>query len=148
MADTNGSGNETSLKQVMQRMFPDGPEIMQGTVISERPLKIQMDGDSKLIINERVAIVPWHLTDYTTKMTYKLDMGSLDSETYNDGEHGGHVGGDGTHVNHLKTFNLYKGTMTVHNALKKGDKVHVLALNNGKVYYILDRVVDPDLSRI
>lgn len=148
MADTNSSGGQTSLKQLFQGMVPGGPELMQGKVISESPLKIQMDGDDKLIINERVAIVPWHLTDYTTKATYRKMDGTLDSETYNDGSHGGHVAGDGTHVNHLRTFNLYKGVIKVHNALKKGDKVHVLALNGGKVYYILDRVCDPDLSRI
>ena len=84
-------------------------------------------------------MVPWHLTDYTTKMTYRLDKGTLDSETYNDGAHGGHVGGDGTHVNHLKTFNLYKGTMTVYNALKVGDMIYLLRYNDGKKYFILDR---------
>ncbi len=146
MADTNGSGNETSIKQLFQRMMVDGPEIMQGTVISESPLKIQMDGDDKLIINERVAIVPWHLTDYTTKATYRKMDSTLDSRTKNDGSHADPVGG--THVHHGEDFNLYKGVIKVHNALKKGDKVHVLSVNNGKIYFILDRVVDPDLSRI
>ncbi len=31
-------------------------------------------------------------------------------------------------------------TMTVNGALKKGDKVHILSLFNGKQYYVLDRV--------
>ena len=44
--------------------------------------------------------------------------------------------------------NLYKGVIKVHNALKEGDRVHVLAINSGKVYFVLDRVVDPDLSKI
>jgi len=29
----------------------------------------------------------------------------------------------------------------VYNALKVGEKVHLLSLNNGKKYYVLDRVV-------
>ena len=30
--------------------------------------------------------------------------------------------------------------MTVHNALKTGDRVHLLALQSGKKYFVLDRV--------
>jgi len=141
VADTNSSGNETSIKQLFQSMIPEGDELMEGVVIETGPLKIQMTNDPKLIINERITIVPWHLTDYTTKATLLKDKGTLDSQTFKDGAHGGHVGGDGTHVNHLDTFNLYRGTITVYNALKKGEKVHVLALNHGKLYYVLDRVV-------
>lgn len=140
MANTNSSGNETSLKQLFQGMIPEGDEIMEGTVIQTGPLKIQMVNDEKLIINERITIVPWHLTDYTTTADILKDAGTLDSHTFQDGAHGGHKGGDGTHVNHLKTYNLYKGTIKVYNALKKGERVHVLALNHGKLYYVLDRV--------
>ncbi len=140
MANTNSSGNETSLKQLFQGMIPEGDEIMEGTVIQTGPLKIQMVNDEKLIINERITIVPWHLTDYTTTADILKDEGTLDSHTFVDGAHGGHQGGDGTHVNHLETFNLYKGTIKVYNALKKGERVHVLALNHGKLYYVLDRV--------
>ena len=49
------------------------------------------------------------------------------------------MGGDGTHINHLRTFNLYKGTITVYNALKVGDIVYLLRYNDGKKYFILDR---------
>jgi len=140
VADTNSSGNETSLKQLFQGMIPKGSEIMEGTVIQTDPLKIQMTNDPKHFITDRITIVPWHLTDYTTKATLLKADGSLDSQTRQDGAHGGHMGGDGTHINQLDTFNLYQGTLTVHNALKKGEKVHVLALNNGKLYYVLDRV--------
>ena len=132
MAKTNGSGNETSLKQILQSMSSDSSEFMQGTVIQESPLRIQMDNDEKLIINERITIVPWHLTDYTTKATYtKEPEGVLDSVTeVVDG-----------HSHKLKTYTLTRGTITVYNALKLGEKVHVLALNHGKKYYVLDRVV-------
>lgn len=119
-------------------MSEDG-SVIEAKVIGVNPLKVQATNDDKLILNAGSLVVPWHLTDYTTKMTYRLDKGTLDSETYNDGAHGGHVGGDGTHVNHLKTFNLYKGTMTVYNALKVGDMIYLLCYNDGKKYFILDR---------
>lgn len=119
-------------------MSEDG-SVIEAKVIGVGPLKVQATNDDKLILNAGSLVVPWHLTDYTTKMTYRLDEGALDSETHNDGSHGGHMGGDGTHVNHLRTFNLYKGTMTVYNALKVGDMVYLLRYNDGKKYFILDR---------
>jgi len=102
MAETNGSGNETSLKQMFQGMIPKDVELLQGTVAKIGPLKIQMSGDEKLFITERITIVPWHLTDYTTK--------------------------------------LNGSPATVSNALKVGETVHVLSINHGKLYYVLDRV--------
>ena len=119
-------------------MSEDG-SVIEAKVIGAGPLKVKATNDDKLILNAGSLVVPWHLTDYTTKMTYRLDKGTLDSETYNDGPHGGHVGGDGTHINHLRTFNLYKGTITVYNALKVGDIVYLLRYNDGKKYFILDR---------
>ena len=35
MADTNSSGNETSIKQMFQSMIPQDIELMQGTVIQK-----------------------------------------------------------------------------------------------------------------
>ena len=131
MAQTNSSGNETSFKQLIQGMIPGGPELMEGTVIQTGPLKIQMTN------------VPWYLTDYTTRATYRKADGTLDSWTKNDGAHADPVGG--THVHHGEDFNLYKGIIVVHNALQVGDKLHILALNNGKLYYVLDRVAGQEV---
>lgn len=143
MADTNSSGNETSIKQLFQSMIPEGDELMEGVVIQTDPLKIQMTNDEKLIINERITIVPWHLTDYKTRATYRKMDGTLDSWTKNDGSHADPVGG--THVHHGEDFNLYKGIIIVHNALRKGDKLHILSLNHGKLYYVLDRVAGQEV---
>ena len=47
---------------------------------------------------------------------------------------------------HLSTYTVqvqiasYTGEMTVHNGLKVGEKVHLISFNNGKKYYVLDRV--------
>ncbi len=87
-------------------MQTNGSEIMQGTVISTDPLKVQMTNDEKLITSERITIVPEHLSDYSVKAEF-----------------------EGTEI-----------TLTVYNALSAGDTVYVLSLNNGKLYYILDRV--------
>lgn len=116
MAQTNSSGNETSLKQLFQSMIPDGDELLEGTVIQIDPIKIQMTGDDKLIISDRITIVPWHLTDYKTCVTC-LKM-------------------DGSHTEPI----------VVHNALRKGDKLHILALNHGKLYYVMDRVSGQEVS--
>jgi len=137
MAEAKGS--ETSLKQLFQSMQPVDVELMQGTVIQASPLKIQMVNDEKLIINERITIVPRHLTDYTTTATYTVGKGTLNAATTVSGSHGGHDSGNGTHSHPLASFTLSGGTLTVHNALKKGEKVHVLSLNKGKLYYVLDR---------
>lgn len=140
MAQTNSSGNETSLKQLFQGMIPDGDEIMEGTVIQIDPLKIQMTNDEKLIINERITIVPWHLTDYKTRATYRKMDGTLDSWTKPDSHH--EIDGC---KHYLEDFNLYRGIIVVHNALRKGDKLHILALNHGKLYYVLDRVAGQEV---
>ena len=129
MAESNGSGSETSLKQIFQSLIPDGDELMQGTVISAAPLKIQMVNDEKLIINERVTIVPWQLTDYNTEVTVNWS-----TENASGGS------GYAAYASHNHGI-VGRKKITVHNALKVGDKVHVLSLNHGKLYYVLDRVV-------
>lgn len=98
--------SETSIKELIQKMVPKDFALLQGTVISAAPLKIQMDNDSKLIISSISTIIPKHLTDYTAKLT---------------------IGGT-------------RQTVTVHNALAVGDKVHLLSAQGGKKYFILGRV--------
>ena len=114
-----------------------------------------MVNDEKLIINERITVVPRHLSDYTTEATFTVGKGTLTSVTttsgshqHSGGTHGGHDGGNGshehvggTHSHPLSTYTLDHGTLTVWNALKVGEMVYVLSLNNGKLYYVLDRVV-------
>lgn len=46
-----------------------------------------------------------------------------------------------THSHVLVSFAVAGATMTVYNALKVGDKVHLLSFNAGKQYYVLDKVV-------
>lgn len=139
---------EMSIKELFQQMAGAevSMELMQGTVTQVGPLRITMENDEKHIITERITIVPRHLTDYETTATFELAQGSISAYTEGDGKHshspcafGSGHSGDGTHTHHLVTFKLAGGKIVVHNALKVGDKVHVLSLCKGKLYYVLDR---------
>lgn len=99
-----------SIKGLFQSMIPKEIELMRGMVLDAKPLKIQMTGDEKLIINERVAVVPKHLTDYEAEAEF-VSEGVRSS-----------------------------GRLTVHHALKTGEQVLVLALNQGKLFLVIDRV--------
>lgn len=117
---------KTSLKQLFQGMAGDGVEVLQGIVKSASPLKIQIINDEKLIIGPNITYIPRHLTDYTT--TCSLAKGEK-----------GSVYGPANDGSRLTDFN-FSGSITVYNALKVGEKVHVLSFNHGKQYYVLDRV--------
>lgn len=128
MSDNN-NGNNMSLKGIFQGMIPADAELMQGTVISASPLKIQMTNDEKLIINERITVVPRHLSNYKTTCT--IDWAS----EYKSGG-----SGDASFSSHNHGI-IGTKPITINNALKVGEAVYVLSLNNGKLYYVLDRVV-------
>ncbi len=120
--------NGTSLKQLIQGMSPGGPTVLQGTVISASPLKIQMENDEKLVSEAENTIVPWQLTDYETEVTVQWET-----------EEVGGGSGEAAYERHKHPIQGRKKIL-VHNSLKAGDKVHVLAFNDGKQYYVLDRV--------
>jgi len=148
----------TSLKQLLQGIQTKDMTLLQGKVIQESPLKIQAVNDEKLVITEEIAIVPRHLTDYTATCDVWLgSTGTIDSVTQTGGTHshsgGAHEGhengdgshthsGDGSHSHSQKTFTIETANITIYNALKKGDTVHLLAFDSGKKYYVLDRVVN------
>lgn len=126
MSEQIGNPASTSLKGLFQGMADAGIEVLQGIVKSASPLKIQIVNDEKLIIGSNITYVPRHLTDYTTTCSLsKGDRGSVYGPA-NDGSR-------------LTDF-TFSGSITVHNALKAGEKVHVLSFNHGKQYYVLDRV--------
>ena len=152
-------GSQTSLKAMIQTLTGNDTGALQGTVISTDPLRIQMLNDDKHIITENIIIVPRHLTDYETTVDIELKNGSVESITSESGSHThGYSGiteaaGDplhshtyagttdpNTHSHPIETFNIYGAKMTVYNALKEGETVHLLPLNDGKKYYVLDRI--------
>jgi len=110
-----------SLKGLFQGMVPVGCELVQGTVIQLSPLKIQITNDEKLIVGPAAVVVPRHLTTHQVLVT--IPASGAHSQYSGSGVH------SHTEVN-----------MTVYNALKKGDVLHILAVQNGKKYFLLDRV--------
>lgn len=136
---------KTSIKQLFQQMSSGNTvEVLQGMVISENPIKIQMINDEKLIIGANITYIPRHLTDYKTQIDIVQKGGTIDSKTKTDGSHS-HSGVHGqtsatTHSHALDTFHIYDMEITVYNALKTGEKVHILSFHQGKQYYVLDRV--------
>lgn len=117
---------KTSLKQLFQGMAGEGIEVLQGIVKSASPIEIQIVNDDKLTIGPDITYIPRHLTDYTT--TCSLAKGAK-----------GSVYGPADDGSRLTDF-TFSGSITVHNALQAGEKVHVLSFNHGKQYYVLDRV--------
>ena len=122
---------KTSLKQLFQGMAGDGVEVLQGIVKSASPLKIQIVNDDKLTIGPNITYIPRHLTDYKTEISgpniqnYYYTGSSTESGT--------------APVSPPHVHALGRIPVTVHNALKTGEKVHVLSFNHGKQYYVLDR---------
>ncbi len=101
----------TSLKGLFQGLFPDTDGTMQGVVISLHPLKIRALNDDKLTIPASMLVVTQRLSDF--KVTIGITDGGEESLT----------------------------ECTIYNALKQGDKVHLLPLKGGKQYLVLDRVM-------
>lgn len=123
---TGDNSEQTSLKGMFQGMAAGETEVLQGIVKSASPLKIQIVNDEKLIIGLNITYVPRHLTDYTTSCSLaKGEKGSV----YGPSSDGGRL-----------TDFTFSGSITVHNALKAGERVHVLSFNHGKQYYVLDRI--------
>lgn len=152
MAKNKGNtAKATSIKEIFQGMQVESMEVIRGTVVSANPLKIQAESDEKLVIRSNSIYVPKHLTDYIAKVDIKMsDSMNIQiaggSHTHSGGEHEEHVDGDGSHTHDggshshaLSGFNIEGATMTVYNALKVGEKVHMLSFSCGKQYYVLDR---------
>lgn len=92
-------------------------DLRYGKVVSTAPLKIQVT--NQLTIPSSLLIVPEHLTDH--KVSVSLNWNTESAE-----EHSHVVSGN--------------KTMTIHNALKTGDKVALLRKQGGQSYFILDRI--------
>lgn len=147
----------TSLKQMIQEMNKNENEILLGIVKSINPLKIQIINDEKLIIGANNTYIPKHLTNYMT--TVDIASGSVDGLTVEGGEHKHMYNGNtataedpehshkyngetqtSKHSHTISALNITGATMTVYNALKVGESVHIMSFNHGKQYYVLDRV--------
>jgi len=112
----------SGLIEIMKRASMDAMENAQmcdlryGTVISTSPLRVQVT--TQFIIPSSLLVVPEHLTDHDVSVTIDWNTEATD--------HSHQVTG--------------KKTMTVHGALKVGDKVALLRKQGGQSYFILDRI--------
>jgi hypothetical protein len=104
------ANKETSLKELIQGMIPKEIELLQGTVISTNPLSVQIANDSKLVLSKLSLVIPHHLKDHTENVVISDSSGQRNA------------------------------TITVQNALAVGERVHILSLQSGKKYYVLDRI--------
>jgi hypothetical protein len=109
----------TGLIDIIKRAAKDMYENEQptdlrfGTVVSEKPLKIQVT--NLFTIPQSMLVVPKHLTDHEVEV--KVDWTTENNDKI--------VG---------------KKKIKVHNALKNGDKVALIRKHGGQSFYVLDRI--------
>ena len=101
--------------------------LLFGKVISDSPLKIQVD--QKTILTEKMLILTRNVTDF------QVDM-SVSHITEN------RAGGSGypAFASHNHDYKEGRKKFTVHNSLVKGDEVVLARVQKGKRYVVLDRV--------
>ena len=131
----------TGLIDIMKRASMDAMDNAQmcdlryGKVVSTKPLKVQVT--NLFTIPEALLVVPEHLTDYNVEVTIDWDTENH-THTHNisDSFSGGGSASSETHKHDI----IGKKKMTVHGALKVGDKVALLRKTGGQSYFILDRI--------
>jgi hypothetical protein len=139
----------TGLIEIMKRAAIDAQEAGQpcdlrtGTVKTVSPLSIQVS--SQLILPEGLLIVPEKLKDYTMEVTLDWTTEPIGNHTHDysgscsdGGSHSGTTNPAGTHTHQILSGK--SKTITIHNALKVGDKVALIRKHGGQFFYILDRI--------
>lgn len=128
----------TGLIDIMKRAAVEAEDSRQpcdlrfGTVTSVKPLKVQIT--NQFTIPEGLLIIPEHLTDHEIQVT--LDLNTSSNGTHTHTCDGTTTSSNGSHEHEIKG----NKTITVHGALKKGDKVALIRKTGGQSYYILDRI--------
>lgn len=139
----------SGLIDIMKRAAIDAEEAGQpcdlrtGIVKTVSPLSIQVS--SQLVLPEGLLVVPRSLTDYTVSvsMNWSTESAGNHSHGYSGTDsrgdsHSGTTDPAGTHTHQLVSGN--SKTMTIHNALKVGDKVALIRKRGGQFFYVLDRI--------
>ena len=106
-------------------------DLRYGTVVSEKPLKIQVT--NMLTLPERMLVVPEHLTDYEVEVTINWNT---ENHTHSHPIMGECSAESNTHRHGISG----KKKMIVHGALKVGHKVALLRKQGGQSYFVLDRL--------
>ena len=116
-------------------------DLRYGTVVDANPLRVQIT--SQLTIPSSLLVVPERLTDHKVSVTvdWKSDTSGEHSHMF-DVEHvPNEVITDSTSIGGKHDHGISgTKTITIHNALKVGDKVVLLRKQGGQSYFILDRI--------
>lgn len=117
-----------AIKQLSQAVNDQSKptDIRYGTVVSANPLKVQISAE--LTIPQSALVVPKSLTDYTVSV----------SVNWNTGDKSGGAG-ESAFASHNHSISGTK-SITIHNALKVGDKVLLLRQQGGQAYIVLDKI--------
>lgn len=127
----------SGLIDIMKRSALDAVEagkpcdLRYGKVISIAPLKVQVT--SQFIIPKSMLIVPEYLTDYEIEVTVKPDYG-WNTQNRSGGS------GEAAFSNHNHDIYFERKKITIHGALKVGDKVVLLRQAGGQQFLVLDRL--------
>lgn len=116
--------------------------LLFGTVISDKPLKIQVDQQS--IYTEAMLVLTRNVTDYELDITVSaqsvvISHGHPVVDTYTGG-------GTATEIQHNHPIQGRK-KIKIHNALIVGDQVLLSRMQKGKRFIVIDRIKPiPDLT--
>lgn len=115
---------------VIKEMQPSSFVI--GKVISEKPLKIQLD--QKIILSKEQIILARNVTDFEidVEMTWKTED-KAHNHIYKDG-----VTENNTHKHVVKG----KKKLKIFNGLRSGEIVAMIMQHGGQQFLVVDRVVD------
>lgn len=112
-------------------------QVITGVVISTAPLQIQLN--QSIVIDSRTIIVPEHLTDYETEITFDDPEVKQIYTTWNMEE---------TQESNRAKISFKQPSVrhkiTVYNSLKTGNFVALIRLQGGQKFLIVDRVVKND----
>lgn len=111
-------------------------DILYGTVISDSPLKIQLE--QKITLTEKQLILTRNVTDYEIKVSLKSDYGWITEDT----QQGTKIESLGLGKNHKHDIKQTEKKIFIHNALKKDEKVILIRQRGGQKYLVLDRTVE------
>lgn len=109
-------------------------EIRYGTVTSSSPLKINME--QKITLTDMQLVLTRNVKDYSINVTMNwTSENAVHDHSYTD-DGSDMTTGSNTHNHQIK------GTkqITIHNALKIGEKVLLIREQGGQKYIVIDRV--------
>ena len=135
------------IANTVKAMMPTG--IYYGTVISEKPIKI--DVEQKMTLCDKQLVLSRSVTDYRTELSYD-DPAIYQSVDVKEG----YIIGDVLDKKAVKNEEIEQNTakitlkyantekvkhkVTVYNSLKMGEKVILMRAQGGQQYVVIDRV--------